>query len=142
MSVEEIRIQNRRKDLAKWRRSKEYREESDRLTKGKTCIWCSTPQKLLIHHEHDLDYATKEAYISALKYGDIMCNRCHLAGHKGLVLCKICKIHYHRPENECCRYCRDPKKREEMEVKQVMYRKRQKEYRKKKYLELKERYKK
>lgn len=142
MSIDEIRTQNRRKELAKWRRSKEYRAESDRLTKGKTCIWCGTSHKLLIHHVDDSVYKTKEAYIAALKYGDILCGTCHLAGHKGLVLCKLCKKHYHRPENECCQYCKNPELKEQQEIKKIQFKKRQKEYRRMKYIELKEKYKK
>jgi hypothetical protein len=140
MSVEEIRTQNRRKELSKWRQSREYREESDRLIKGKTCIWCGTSSNLLIHHTDDTQYTTKDSYIAALKYGDVMCNRCHRAGHLGLVLCQTCREHYHRPQNECCSHCTDPGKKERQEVKKIMYKKRQKEYRRKKYLELKERY--
>jgi len=35
----------------------------------------------------------------------VLCNRCHYAREKGLVLCKVCKSRYHKPIYEMCWTC-------------------------------------
>lgn len=49
----------------------------------------------------------------------MLCKRCHFALHKGLVLGKVCKKNYHKPEREKCWNCfkksLPPKKAWEME---------------------------
>lgn len=35
----------------------------------------------------------------------ILCNRCHYAREKGLILCKICRIKYHKPRYSMCYNC-------------------------------------
>ena len=36
----------------------------------------------------------------------ILCNRCHYAREKGLLLCPVCRIRYRRPRNPMCSECR------------------------------------
>lgn len=35
----------------------------------------------------------------------ILCNRCHYAREKGLILCKICNLNYHKPQYPTCYNC-------------------------------------
>lgn len=36
----------------------------------------------------------------------ILCNRCHYAREKGLILCKICNLRYQKPQYPTCYNCR------------------------------------
>jgi hypothetical protein len=36
----------------------------------------------------------------------ILCNRCHYAREKGLLLCPVCRTRYRRPRNPTCLECR------------------------------------
>lgn len=35
----------------------------------------------------------------------VLCKKCHMAIGKGLILCKVCKQGYHRPNFDCCFKC-------------------------------------
>jgi hypothetical protein len=141
MSVEEIRTKNRRKELSRIYRSKEWKDAVKSFITGKRCEWCGTTENLLAHHPDTDCYRSEGLYIDLiLSRCVVLCRRCHFHLHHGRVLCTKCKEHYHGLEYDQCWHCLSPDIKEKQEVRKIMYKKRQKEYRKKKYLELKERY--
>jgi len=137
---EEIRTKNRRRNLEKIRVSKRWRQQTKHLTEGKTCEWCGTTEKLLVHHPEDTMYVNEETYLD-FSSCQILCSRCHYHLHRGRVLCKTCKQHYHRTVYEQCYHCADPEARERAEAKKVQRLKKQREYRKKRVEEFKKKLK-
>ena len=104
-SQPEIQTENRRRELARIRRTKRYRNEVIGLTAGKKCIWCGKTTNLTIHHTSKDDYKDEETYIRTLSKGWVMCNTCHIYGlHKGRILCPVCKSHYTKRPDRCW-YC-------------------------------------
>jgi hypothetical protein len=39
----------------------------------------------------------------------VLCNRCHYARERGLVLCRVCGEHYHKPKYPMCLECAQKK---------------------------------
>lgn len=136
-SQPEIQTINRRKELARIRRTKEYRDILAGRVDGQRCIWCGCKDKLTVHHISLQDYLSERTYIAGLYTGWVMCHRCHRAYHRGYILCPQCKEHYTK-YNVCYR-CMPAERKEEIERKKVMLRKLRKACQKKKYQEWKER---
>jgi len=135
---QEIRAENhKKKNNATWK-SKEWKEKRAAFLTGTVCIWCKKPAQTP-HHPTD-EYYGKPGYIDLHLSGCMpMCNWCHRAVHRGLVLCPKCCEHYMGALKEMCKYC-DPeiKAREEArEIRQIQVRKAQRVYRQTKYIELK-----
>jgi len=103
-SPEKIRTKNRRTTKKKIWQTKEWKEGVKNFVKGKSCEWCGTTEKLLPHHPYantkDIDYL--DLYLSSCI---VLCNRCHFALHKGLILCSKCRTHYHRIGADVCYSC-------------------------------------
>lgn len=57
--------------------------------------------------------ASNEYYLS---FEDcvVLCSRCHFSLHRGLILCKACKQHYHSPHYKICSECDPNSKRKQM----------------------------
>lgn len=101
-------IKGRRKNLNRIWSSKEWKaQKAAFLLKNPLCamhkaIGMDVPATIPHHpyrdsykgHYTDLELSCCVAY----------CNRCHFALHKGLKLCK-CGEHYHRWDQEMCRFC-------------------------------------
>jgi len=95
----------RRKKLQKVYASKEWKKGAKEFVSGRKCEWCGAEEKLLPHHPY-LESYKDGSYLDLFLSGCIvLCNRCHFALHKGLVLCRKCKQHYHLSGAECCRSC-------------------------------------
>ena len=84
--------------------TKEWKEKREEIIKNKNCEWCGSKNNLVIHHPQPTNSLTEEQYMS-LEGTIIICNRCHHAHHKGMVLCNNCKKHYHKPKFEMCFHC-------------------------------------
>lgn len=137
---DEIRTNNRRTELARIRKTKEYRDEVKRLTKGKSCIWCGTTEKLTIHHVSRTDYKDKGTYIATLSRGWVMCNRCHIYGlHKGRILCPVCKTHY-TVNTDKCWYCLSDEEKDEIKAKQRFWKALKKKWQRDQYRKFKTRF--
>jgi len=98
-------ISNRRKNLKKTYQSKEWKANVKAFIAGKKCEWCGTTEKLLAHHpylESYKDGTYSDLYLSGCI---VLCNRCHFSLHKGLTLCRKCKLHYHGVGADVCRIC-------------------------------------
>lgn len=101
----EIATSTRRKQLKKTYASKEWKNNVKEFISGKKCEWCGTKEKLLAHHPYLQSYSDGtyvDLYLSGCM---VLCNRCHFALHKGLILCKRCGKKYHLVGADCCRDC-------------------------------------
>lgn len=114
---EEIRVHNRRKELASVRRSPEYRERQRLLVLGKNCIWCGRRDHLLIHHTSLDDYRDAETYIRTLDKGWVMCGSCHRAYHNNRILCPVCKERY--TKYATCYQCMPQERKDEIIARKV-----------------------
>jgi hypothetical protein len=114
---DELRTINRRKELARIRRTKEYRDIVEERVRGKTCIWCGRSDHLTIHHVSISDYISEKAYISGLDKGWVMCNSCHRAYHSGRILCPICKERY--TKYNTCYQCMPQERKDEIVARKV-----------------------
>jgi len=114
---EEIRVRNRRRELASVRRSKEYQQRQRLLVLDKSCIWCGRRDHLLIHHTDLADYQTPAIYIQALDKGWVMCTYCHRAYHSGRILCPICKERYTKCAT--CYQCMPQERKDEIVARKV-----------------------
>ena len=90
--------------------TKEWRERRKTFLEGKTCEWCRASENLVIHHpsyiREDGSSISEEEYINFEASGAVvLCRRCHLNLHKGRVLCRACKRHYHLPRYDKCFRC-------------------------------------
>ena len=113
----EIQTENRRTTKKKIWGTKEWKDGVKEFTKGKSCEWCGTTERLLPHHPYrntkDIDYL--DLYLSGCV---VLCNRCHFALHKGLVLCGKCRTRFHRLGTDLCYTCyveSNPRLAEEIE---------------------------
>ena len=118
---DELRTINRRKELARIRRTKEYRDIVEERVRGKTCIWCGRSDRLTIHHVSISDYVSEKAYISGLDKGWVMCTSCHRAYHSGRILCPICKERY--TKYATCYQCMPQERKDEIEGNKIRKRK-------------------
>ena len=133
---DELRTINRRKELARIRRTKEYRDIVEERVRGKTCIWCERPDRLTIHHVSISDYLSAEAYISGLDKGWVMCTSCHRAYHSGRILCPKCKTRY--TKYTTCYACMPQERKDEIVRKKIQFRKLKKALEKARYQKYKE----
>jgi len=102
---QEIRKNNRRAGLRKIWNSKEWKEKKAKFLVGKVCEWCGSTEKLTAHHPY-LESYKSDIYIELDLSGCIaVCNKCHFAIHHGLVLCSVCKEHYHGVGADMCKAC-------------------------------------
>ena len=118
---EEIRTDNRRKELARIRRTREYREIVSSLTAGRTCIWCGRIDHLTIHHVSLWSYMSERAYIEGLYTGWVMCTSCHRAYHSGRILCPECKTRY--TKYTTCYACMPQERKDEIVRKKIQKKK-------------------
>ena len=118
---DELRTINRRKELARIRRTKEYRDIVEDCVRGRTCIWCGRSDKLTVHHVSLQDYGSQRAYIEGLSRGWVMCNACHRAYHSGRILCPICKERY--TKYNTCYQCMPQERKDEIEGNKIRKRK-------------------
>jgi len=94
----------RRKGLNRVWSTKEHKATVKAFCEGKTCQWCGSRDKLTAHHPYIESY--KGCYTDLELSGCfVLCNRCHFSLHKGLILCPVCKKHYHRVGAEMCKEC-------------------------------------
>ena len=114
---DELRTINRRKELARIRRTKEYRDIVEDCVRGRTCIWCGSSDKLTVHHVSLQDYGSQRAYIEGLSRGWVMCNACHRAYHSGRILCPICKERY--TKYNTCYQCMPQERKDEIVARKV-----------------------
>lgn len=106
---QEIAADNHRFTLEQWWNCKEYRQRSDAfLIDNPVCEYCGRSSET-VHHDQDWMYHSKEAYFNPENF-TATCNRCHKMHRKGLVICKICKAHYHARGRDGCKHCRPDKK--------------------------------
>jgi hypothetical protein len=109
-------VKGRRKNLNKIWSSKEWKEHKAAflkiypncemhksvIIKGRPLIVPAT----IPHHPYRDSY--KGHYTDLELSGCVAyCARCHFALHKGLKLCQSCGEHYHRWDQEICRFCFD-----------------------------------
>jgi len=94
----------RRKNLNRIWNTKDHKARVKAFCGGKVCAWCGASEGLTAHHPYLESYAG--CYTDLELSGCIvLCNRCHFSLHKGLVLCQLCKKHYHRVGAEMCKEC-------------------------------------
>lgn len=84
--------------LSKWRKARQ------KFLTGKSCEWCGSREKLVVHHPQ-ARYSLSDEQYGSLEGAITLCKRCHFSLHRGLVLCKVCKSNYHRPNREKCLHC-------------------------------------
>ena len=98
------RVKGRRKNLVKIWSGKEWKNKCKEFIGDKSCAWCGTKEKLLVHHPYLESY--NGCYTDLELSGCmVLCSRCHFSLHKGLVLCSRCKKHYHRVGGDMCKTC-------------------------------------
>ena len=73
------------------------------ITKGR---W-QRDNKTFIKESYDLEKAKIIEGYTNFEEDEVLvlCNRCHYAREKGLVLCKVCKSKYHKPIYDMCWTC-------------------------------------
>jgi len=86
-----------------WQLSR-WKEAREKFLKGKCCEWCSSEEKLVVHHPQ-ARYSLSDEQYESLEGAIALCQRCHFSLHKGLVLCRVCKSNYHRSDREKCWHC-------------------------------------
>lgn len=135
MYAEDVIKENRLKLRRIWE-SKEWIAAKYSFLEGKVC-WSCGKKATVAHHPTD-EYYGKNEYINLHISGCIpLCNSCHLAGHKGLVLCPNCKRGYTGQDSGFCKHCIPPEVEEAREVRKIRERKLKRHLRK----EAQERYK-
>lgn len=110
-------------------KTKEWKEKRAKLVEGKSCEWCGSTRALSIHHQntgllntsrqhpdfekfsailkakYEKERQSNLAEYMSMENTIILCKKCHKAIGNGLVLCKVCKQGYHRPEFTACFKC-------------------------------------
>lgn len=92
----------------------DWRKRRKAYIKDKSCEFCGSKEHLVIHHPQRKNTLTDEKYQS-FEGTKILCNRCHLALHKGMTLCPICKKKYKKARFPTCFACRSNKEPVEKE---------------------------
>jgi len=126
---EEIRAANRKRELQAIWNSKEWEERKLVFLHGKSCQWCGSTTDLVPHHPDESLYKSREKYFD-LSRCIVLCKRCHFALHHGRILCPNCHERYMPVGRDCCWNCLPDDERERIEIKKVMFKKRQRELRK------------
>ena len=88
--------------------TKEWIQKRKEYLIGKNCEQCNSEKNLVIHHPQKKNSLTTEGYTS-FKGIIILCNRCHLAHHKGMNLCPECKKKYKKMRYDTCWNCKPEK---------------------------------
>lgn len=122
------RTTTRRKNKSKIYQTKEWKAQKAEFVKGKVCEWCGATEKLLPHHPYQ--NTQDEAYTDLFLSGCIvLCSTCHFMFHKRHKRrCSVCKVGWRRLDTEMCWDCylkENPDKLEEIEVKKIRKRKKQ-----------------
>ena len=88
-----------------WRSAEWKARKAAFLQANPVCAICGRPSQTP-HHPDPSVYGTP-AY-ETLAGCVPLCHRCHAQHHDGLVLCQICKDHFHEPGFDCCIHCANP----------------------------------
>ena len=96
--------------------NKEWKEKVKELITNKSkCNYCDSKEKLTIHHLNKNSYENLKEYLSIILPEEnedyfnalILCNRCHLATHRGMRLCSYCKKKYYFRKYLSCFNCKE-----------------------------------
>jgi len=109
------RTSNRRKKLNRLWNSKEHKERVKAFIADRPCQWCGSMEYRTAHHPYRSSYGEDIYTDLELSQCMVLCRRCHMALHKGLKLCPICKKHYAPFERDMCFHCYCEKYPEVME---------------------------
>ena len=121
---QEIRTANRRVTLQQWWNCAEYRELVLRyLTANPKCVFCGS-KATTVHHDNDWMYRSREEYFNPDNF-TATCFTCHERYRKGLVICRVCRKHYHARGKEMCRHCSSEAMPKHKRRKRNLYHKRQ-----------------
>jgi hypothetical protein len=100
-----IRTENRQAANRKTWNSKAWIRARNAFLNGKSCAWCGKRFDLIAHHPTLDHYGTPEYIDPYLSRCVVLCRRSHLALHKGMKLCPVCKERYCPVDAESCYEC-------------------------------------